>query len=337
MFAKIKCLIIACFLLGIATANAATLEGKVLNESNEALIGATVVLKGTNLFAIAGLDGTYLIKNIPANQNLTLVVSFVGYNSFELNVLFKTENEVLNKDFVFGFEQALMSDDMVVYGDAEAGNDAEAQKSEKESSTVVNVISSKAIQLSADITVANVVQRVSGVSIVRNSNGDPQHAIVRGMDKRYNYTLVNGLKIPSPDNKNRYVPLDIFPASLLEKLEVTKALTPSMEGDAIGGVINMIMKNAPAKLTVSGDFQTGYNQINLDRKFMTFDKGATDYLTPYEKYGPLYKAQFSDFSKDNLVIKEVQPLPDVLGNISIGNRYFKKKLGVLAAIGYQNT
>jgi outer membrane receptor for ferrienterochelin and colicin len=52
------------------------------------------------------------------------------------------------------------------------------------------------------------MQRVSGVSIERNSNGDGQYAILRGMDKRYNYTLVNGVKIPSPDNKYRYVPLD---------------------------------------------------------------------------------------------------------------------------------
>ncbi len=54
------------------------------------------------------------------------------------------------------------------------------------------------------------------------------------MDKRYNYTLVNGVKIPSPDNNNRYVPLDIFPSDLLERLEVTKSLTPDMEADAIG-------------------------------------------------------------------------------------------------------
>jgi hypothetical protein len=52
--------------------------------------------------------------------------------------------------------------------------------------------------------------------------------------KRYNYTLVNGIKIPSPDNKYRYVPLDIFPSELLGRLEVSKSLTPDKEGDAVG-------------------------------------------------------------------------------------------------------
>ncbi|MBO9201919.1 TonB-dependent receptor plug domain-containing protein [Niastella sp. MAH-29] len=62
------------------------------------------------------------------------------------------------------------------------------------------------------------MQRISGVSIERSNTGDGQHAIIRGMDKRYNTTLVNGIKIPSPDNRNRYVPLDIFPAELLDPI-----------------------------------------------------------------------------------------------------------------------
>ena len=87
---------------------------------------------------------------------------------------------------------------------------------------------------------------MSGVTVERNSSGEGQYAILRGMDKRYNYTLVNGVKIPSPDNKNRFVPLDIFPSEMLDRLEVTKSLTANMEGDGIGGAVNLIMKDAPS-------------------------------------------------------------------------------------------
>ena len=66
---------------------------------------------------------------------------------------------------------------------------------------VVNIVSGAAIAKSPDISVANVIQRVSGISVERSSNGEGQYAILRGMDKRYNYTLVNGVKIPSPDGK----------------------------------------------------------------------------------------------------------------------------------------
>ena len=99
-----------------------------------------------------------------------------------------------------------------------------------------------------DVTLGNTIQRVSGVTIQRTSTGEGRYAIVRGMDQRYNNTLVNGIKIPSPDDKYRFVPLDIFPSELLERLEVIKALTPSMEGDAIGGSVNLVMKNAPRQV-----------------------------------------------------------------------------------------
>jgi outer membrane receptor for ferrienterochelin and colicin len=72
--------------------------------------------------------------------------------------------------------------------------------------------------LSPDITVANVIQRVSGLSIERNASGDPQYAIVRGMDKRYNNTLVNGIKIPSPDNENREKEITKIKHEIAEKM-----------------------------------------------------------------------------------------------------------------------
>ena len=139
----------------------------------------------------------------------------------------------------------------------------------------MNIVSARTIEVSPDITVANVVQRVSGVTVERNNSGDGQYAILRGMDKRYNYTLVNGIKIPSPDNKNRFVPLDIFPAELLDRLEVTKALTADMEGDAVGGAVNMIMKDAPSQRQLTANLSVGYNASYFDRDFQYFKTGGS--------------------------------------------------------------
>ncbi len=85
------------------------------------------------------------------------------------------------------------------------------------------------------------------------------------MDKRYNYTLVNDVKIPSPDGKNRYIPLDIFPAELLDRLEIYKSLLPNMEGDAVGGVVNMVMKDAPSREEINVNLALGYSQMLFDK------------------------------------------------------------------------
>jgi len=74
-------------------------------------------------------------------------------------------------------------------------------------------------------------------SIVRNSSGDGQYAIIRAWTNAITITLVNGVKIPSPDNTNRYVPLDIFPLRSVGTPGGDKGLTPNMEGDAIGGAM----------------------------------------------------------------------------------------------------
>ncbi|HEV8506778.1 MAG TPA: DUF2012 domain-containing protein, partial [Chitinophagaceae bacterium] len=241
------------FLLMSCYAIAATIKGKLLDENKEPLTGANVLLDaGKNLYALAGLDGTYVIKNVPAGS-YTLKVSFIGYQTQEKIITITSESEAATVDFNMVADSKALSE-IVISGKAEGGSDAEARLTEKNSPQVVNVMSAKSISLLPDLSVANLVQRMSGLTVQRNSNGDPQYAIVRGMDKRYSYTLVNGLKIPSPDNKNRYVPLDIFPAAMLERLEVYKSLTADMEGDAIGGAVNMVMKSAPDHLEVKGDF-----------------------------------------------------------------------------------
>src|SRR6202030_2603185 len=92
--------------------------------------------------------------------------------------------------------------------------DRSARNTEQLANNTMNVVSANSIAISPDVIVANVLSRVSGISIDRSNTGDAQHVIIRGMDKQYNTTLINGVKILSPDNKNRYVPLDIFPADL---------------------------------------------------------------------------------------------------------------------------
>jgi len=199
----------------------------------------------------------------------------------------------------------------------------------------LNAVSAQSIAISPDVLVSNVLSRVSGISIDRSNTGDAQHVIIRGMDKQYNTTLINGIKIPSPDNKNRYVPLDIFPAGLVDRLEVYKTLTPDMEADASGGVVNLVMKTAPDRLRIDGEVGTGYSQIFFDRPFASFDRSTVNSKAPGE-INPGGIATPSDFPYQNLITKTANPAPNLNASLTIGNRYLNKKLGVLFSGSYQN-
>lgn len=326
---------IAIIFLAVGQLFGSGIKGSVFDKNNEPLMGATVVVQELqNKYAIVGIDGSFEIKNVPSGS-YTLKINFIGYN--EKLVPVKVGNEILHLPRIILEENSSMLKGVEVLGKMKRGTEAEARMIEKIAINTVNVVSSKAIELSPDITVANVIQRVSGLTIERNAVGDPQYAVVRGMDKRYNYTLVNGVKLPSPDNKNRYIPLDIFPANLLERLEVHKSLSADFEGDAIGGAINMVMKKAPSNFEIRGDFQSGYSLINLYRGFYTFDRGVINRQSPLDQYGEGYMAQTSDFTRGNLVTENLVPMPDFFGNISIGGRFMKNKMGVLAAASLQNS
>ncbi|MGI4821304.1 MAG: TonB-dependent receptor domain-containing protein [Janthinobacterium lividum] len=322
-----------CLLFLPVTALAGTIRGRITDaRTGEPLVGATVYLRGTGHSDQAKLDGTFIIRNV-ATGDYEVIGQIISYQSVNqritltdaqpdqvLNLRLSDKNNALNE--------------VTIQGRRDPEGEVAARRVEQLAPSIVNVVSAQAIQVSPDITVANVLQRVSGVTLERSTNGDGRYAILRGMDKRYNYTLVNGIKIPSPDPYNRYVPLDIFPADLLQRLEVTKALTPSMEGDAIGGVVNMVMKDAPAERTLSGQLGTGYGQLFMDRSFLGVDHGQINTKSPSERNGTAYQAQPGDFPWPSFTHKTA--LPNLLGNLTFGNRYGRdQRLGVLLAGSYQ--
>jgi len=335
---QIKRLLLSLVLIAITcfSATAQTIKGNVSDaKTSETLIGATVHIEnGSTVFnTTVKLDGSYIFKNIPAG-NYKLTVSFVGYkNSKDYDVVATASGlTILNIKMA---DNSTDLNEVTITGHADKESDRSARGDEKRSNNTINVVSAQAIAISPDVLVSNVLQRVSGISVDRSSTGDASHVIIRGMDKQYNTTLINGIKIPSPDSKNRYIPLDIFPAGLVEKIEVYKTLTPDMEGDASGGVVNLVMKTAPDKLRVDGEFGTGYSQLFFDRPFASFDRSTVNSKSPAE-INPGVAADPSAFPYQNLLTKTHNPSPNVNASLTIGNRFLDNKLGVLFSGSYQN-
>jgi outer membrane receptor protein involved in Fe transport len=311
------------------------IKGKVTDAvTGEVLVGSTIFIKELKTGTNSGLDGSYTIKNIPRG-NYSVTCSFIGYLPLEKKVIIKDD-----EDHSLDFNLQLQTNELeqvIVTAQAEKNTDISARSSEKMANQVISVVSARTIELSPDLTVGNVIQRVSGVTMERNSTGEGQYALLRGMDKRFNYTMVNGVKIPSPDNKNRFVPLDIFPSELLDRLEVAKSLTASMEGDGIGGAVNMVMKDAPSKIQLSANLATGYNTLFLEDDYQSFDVSEINTKSPNEKYGLAYPVKMKDFSSSNLNLRHGKVPLNLTGGFSFGDRFFRDKFGLILAGSFQNT
>ncbi|MBK0381801.1 TonB-dependent receptor [Pedobacter sp. SD-b] len=309
-----------------------TLTGKLLDAKNgEQLVGATIKLYNPVTNAITQLDGSFKFKDL-SSGNYHIQCAYLGY--LKLDTVLNIGSSL---SVVFYLQRSSTNlHEVTIVGVKDGSSQQYARRAEQKSDNVSNIVSAKSIQLSPDLTVANVLQRVSGVSIERSNTGDGENAIIRGMDKRYNVTLINGVKIPSPDNRNRFVPLDIFPADLLDRLEVIKSLTPNMEADASGGVMNIVMKDAPDHLIVNANAAAGYSQIFLNQDAMLFGKGAINLQSPAEINGEQYLAKISDFTKSNYRYSAKNFPVNSVGGFSIGNRFLHDKLGAIAAFSYQN-
>lgn len=163
----------------------------------------------------------------------------------------------------------------------------------------VSVITAEEIANSPATTVAEVLQRVEGITISRS--GNTEHVQMRGLPDRYTLFMVDGKRVTSAPNLFRGNDLDSgwVPLDAIERIEVVRGPMSSLYGsDAIGGVINIITK--PVSDEWHGSVTADYT-LQQDR-----DAGDTwntgFYLTGpivreklgFKLYGNLMQRQASD-------------------------------------------
>ncbi|RWY51208.1 TonB-dependent receptor [Mucilaginibacter gilvus] len=318
---------------------AQTIEGRVTDSrTGETLPGATVHLtqNGQNKYTSVGLNGAYSFKKV-ATGLYQIRVNYVGYapsKVVEGTLSAATELRIVN---IFLTDASTQMSEVKVTAQANKETDRNARGLEKSAPMVINILSSNTIQLLPDVTVGNALQRVSGVTIQRSANGEGRYAIIRGMDQRYNSTLVNGIKVPSPDPSYRFVPMDIFPSEMLERLEVIKALTPSMEGDAIGGAMNLIMKSAPYHFTLSANASAGFSSLFSDGRLFSAFNPSPNVKSPAMINGNSFAASPADFSNRAYTSQHSLNNPSSsTAGLTIGDRFLNNKLGIIISGSYQN-
>lgn len=310
------------------------LKGQVIDgKTKEPLAGAYVYFADRKGAALTDAFGQYSISKMPSGT-YEVKVKYVGYKEFKKQIDL-TENKVINLTVTLE-EKAESLQNVKVYGKAIIESEASSRRTEKKANNIMNVLSAQAMERSPDINAANALQRVSAVTLQRNSGSDEAFAIIRGLEPRYNNTLINGVKVTSPDPASRFVSLSIIPSDLLDRIEVSKTLTPQMEGDAIGGTVNLIFKDAPEfeyfKVNASG----GYSTIFFNRKFDDFSHGAVQSKSVSERFGPDYKPGQGNFSRANLDFTQKNaPVTSLLG-FTYGRRLLKNKLGFIISDSYQN-
>ncbi|MCT6698678.1 TonB-dependent receptor domain-containing protein [Rheinheimera sp. 4Y26] len=124
---------------------------------------------------------------------------------------------------------------------------------------VAELLGMEQISRAGDSNAASALRRVTGLTLVKD-----KFIYVRGLGERYSSTLLNGAQVPSPDPTRNVVPLDMFPAGIIESMVVQKAYSPELPAAFGGGNVNIRTVSIPREEIFSFSIGTGYNSLSSD-------------------------------------------------------------------------
>jgi TonB-dependent receptor len=239
-----------------AATKTGTIAGRVTDGvTGSPLPGAKVVVEGAASETSTDREGNFRLDAVPAGSR-TLVVSYLGHRDQRIDV---SVTAGTTKAVQVEMKDAQFSESVTVAAGLIRDAEERALNQQKTAPNITNVVSADQIGRFPDQNAAETTQRIPGISIQRDQ-GEGRYVIVRGTEPRLNSMLIDGERIPSPDPSVRQVALDVIPSDLLQSIEVSKALTPDMDGDAIGGSVNLVMKQAPEKFRLLAAAAGGYNR-----------------------------------------------------------------------------
>ena len=132
---------------------------------------------------------------------------------------------------------------------------------QKNNAGITNVISADQVGKFPDSNIGDALKRVNGIN-VQYDMGEARFGQVRGTSADLASVTVNGNRLPSAEGETRNVQLDLIPADMVQSIEVSKVVTSDMDGDAIGGAINLVTKNTPYKRVFNATAGSGYNVVS---------------------------------------------------------------------------
>lgn len=214
------------------------LAGKVTDRAGAPLAGALVTIVGTSLEASTDREGDYYFGNVPPGAH-TVQISYLGLPTKEERVSIGTaERQTVN--VTLGGDVVQLQAFTV---EGTRGGQAKALNLQRASESLKEMIAADAIGRFPDHNASETLQRMSSIALERDQ-GDGRFVSIRGLYGDLNSTQLNGVNIPSSENGTRRVNFDSIPTEILDGVELTKAVTPDMDGDAIGGSINLKTKTA---------------------------------------------------------------------------------------------
>jgi TonB-dependent receptor len=198
--------------------------------------GASVTVEEGDQQAVTDGRGRYALRGLPAGE-YTVEATAEAYQPQSLPVTVPESGEVvLNIDLKMAY-----LDEITVTGSRIS--EVLSLQYKRSAVSIIDAVSSDTVGKLPDFNAAEAVQRLPGLS-TELDQGEGRYPIIRGIDSNLNNVTIDGNLVGAPEGAGRRVALDVVPSDLVSILEVVKAVTPDLDGNAIGGSINIVTRSA---------------------------------------------------------------------------------------------
>jgi TonB-dependent receptor len=313
------------------------IAGTVKDSGGSVLTSALVVIQPLGKSAVSNDQGQFRIPDVPTGD-YELSVTYVGFAAFSQKVQVAAGQTV---DIDAALNVASQSDQVLVTAERLQG-EAEAINITRTAEDIVQVLPSRVINSLPNTNIADAVGRLPSVTLERDE-GEGKYVQIRGTEPRLSNTTIDGVNVPSPESGPRNVKLDVIPAALVDRIEVSKTLSANEDADAIGGSVNLVTRTAGNRPSYDFEGLGGYTPIQNGRPLDAFNGVVGRRFGSSQKLGFLFGGSYDHNDRG---IDDVEPSQgtQALGanNIAITNgvdvrlyQYYRTRYGFASGLDYR--
>jgi len=240
--------------------------GVVADNTKVPLPGAEIFIKIDNRYigTTSDFDGKFVITNIPIGLH-TLTINYLGSKQKKLEITVIAGKTITIP--IILLEPTIESlDDVIVR--AKSQGQIKALNVQKNSENIVNIISLEQASKFPDSNIGDALKRVSGLTI-KTDQGEARDVSIRGLGAEATTILINGDRISSTSFNSRNVEADLIPADVIQNIVVSKSASADLDGEATGGIVNLITraaysKNLKLSATINYNNTPSWNRLNYN-------------------------------------------------------------------------
>lgn len=255
-----------------AESSAGVIDGGVYDAANGLPIaGVTVEVAGETEFrTTTTTNGTFRISVPPGTYQMRF--SSPDYHMSELEGMTVIAGQVLEANTVMASLEAVTTVDVVEQVAPVATADVMVME-RRLAPVVIDAISGGEISAGTASDAAGGLKKVTGVSVVNN-----QYVYVRGLGERYSATRLNNSLLATTEPERRVVPLDMFPANLIDNIMIRKSYTPDLPGEFSGGLVEIRTIEFPLQPTLQFSQSVSFNTQTTFKEFIGYPGGGRDFF-----------------------------------------------------------